>query len=1161
MLGGELVVDGVEYESLYFIKRIVDLWLDYETYDFKAIYIRKGHIRFPVDDIYTNNAQNPGIYSQCKQFCEDIVKENILGEFIQAFNQDSSAILELVSTKVPFSLGDLCHLVQTRYITAEQFWNESDIFLRNDTKKQLNIIYSLLDDQDLDDQAKQRLVFDFLRQIKCAVFHNSKETLIENIKNTAHVTKEAAKSVFDLIHSKVADEWLEKDIDVQVIKNVLRVYTPQIKNEEKFVDSSILIADMEDPNNELFFNKLKQVLDFIKEIKTSHKTNPAIVNQITTDLTLTWHFFKNLKDIKAFPILNQDQGFLPYLTKLKSEHTFKVMLIDYLKLCAKDYGDDIVPLIINLVDSTKTSNFISKVVDLIGTLKIKDKQSIKPLVKVMRRLVKHQDPWLRSSIPATLRNLAKYDFDNSLVLLEALVKFRPVPKDMVKGDPTLRLKFSGRDNENMVLRHSAEFLSDLLRDADKSEKTTEFTIKLEEYFLLLENRDEITRYGMKEDYSYIWFKSLRDKDLKYESDMKERIPYEILTALISLVSNHPNKVRSMVKSLLLTKQEIFYIVLVQFASKVLSTYPEYAKEIIFNENFWWLRGVRRSLLQGLISNYLVQVPTDINSFYQQVINLNIRSKDLQYSIQQDLIYAIPKALSTTEISNLLKDLEKKTKSRPTNAPLFYIGDLRRTPNEKKLDVGLLKSKSDQELIEMMKNFKEEGLGIGMNDLALGLKNLVVENLLRSKSILKALKSTNLDPKYASSIVEGVLQSPNIVEFERLNLIWKILPLLRKTDTWAKKQIIDFIGDKIRHDDLKKTNKLIEKRFTDITIKLSYDEDPVKDREREEGNIKPLDAINHAINTVRGKSVEVLILLLNSYPNNEKLKVRISELSRDSTKAVRANLIYNLKYLIKDNYKLCKSITDKFIGTEDIDISFSLINYYSYLGVKKFKANLHNIELLFNVNSEDILSDMGELYGHRVVVEWRMENDFEEVIKGYRGDISTRKSIAFILESHVEEAFKGNYKVRKILDYIAYLTNPDIEHEIVVRERATLFLDRPNLSTKYFKEIESAGIIANIVKDRENIYAQSHLVNYFVRCVIDGVKIDTIIIYLAELVTEGLVFADSLVARDIAEIITILLKDKKFTDVSKEKIKLIISVGLEKGYEEFYTIYNQHKSDL
>lgn len=249
--------------------------------------------------------------------------------------------------------------------------------------------------------------------------------------------------------------------------------------------------------------------------------------------------------------------------------------------------------------------------------------------------------------------------------------------------------------------------------------------------------------------------------------------------------------------------------------------------------------------------------------------------------------------------------------------------------------------------------------------------------------------------------------------------------------------------------------------------------------------------------------------------------------------------------------MCEEIINKFRNKRDPEIDFALIHFFAQLDCEKFIKYQDFIKLLFNNTNEQISEDLGELIGYRFINGCDIQTLLDDIIGNRKGTTHTVRSLAFVFESQMGSMI-GNARDKQIAVYLKKLMSTQYDFEVV--ERASFVFQRDEIKPEQFEFLDQNGLTNELLLNKRNIPAQSHLVDYLQKCIEANISVDRCVEILHEQVTNiGAILSDHLIAKKMSEIVAKLIK----TDLSsktKERLLNIFNEGLERGWDEFYAIY-------
>ncbi|MEA2020773.1 MAG: hypothetical protein U9M98_03635 [Patescibacteria group bacterium] len=437
------------------------------------------------------------------------------------------------------------------------------------------------------------------------------------------------------------------------------------------------------------------------------------------------------------------------------------------------------------------------------------------------------------------------------------------------------------------------------------------------------------------------------------------------------------------------------------------------------------------------------------------------------------------------------------------------------------------------------------------DLSSAFADLITQDPNRLKELLSEMRGKKIDPHFASGMVKAYIQEKP----KDITGISGLLPLLSSEDIWARMELARHFDGICQKPDIQDYEDATLGKIKESLLSLSKDSDPVHDRAIQSNGYRPDDAIIKGINSVRGKATEALVAFYHYFPEDSEIAARLEELAKDTTNAVKATLIYNLKYLIGKDYSLCKRIINNFKDARIAEIDFPLIQFFANLDCKKFIEQQSFIKSLFENEDEKINENLGELIAYKYASCCEIQDLVDEVVGGRKGTQTTQHSLAFVFESQLPSMIKDD-KGTKVARYLKELLKPQNSFEVV--ERASFLFERDEIKPKHFKFLDENGLVAQLIKNTKNVPAQSHLINYFSRCIEVDVEKERCLEILNNQVAEvEPLLSDSLIAKKIANIVEKLMESDLDT-VSREYLINIFDKGLERGWDEFYSLYFEYE---
>jgi hypothetical protein len=753
---------------------------------------------------------------------------------------------------------------------------------------------------------------------------------------------------------------------------------------------------------------------------------------------------------------------------------------------------------------------------------------LRPIWQILERLSEHRHPWVRKEIPETLKALAEYDIKKTLIILEKIFLYSPIPQDVTEGGPTLALTFQGKDNERWVFEQASNVLSELMTDKRFAKKAFDLAIKLQIHFIKYYERRLRKQKGITLDYSYIWFGNKSPFETRHYYDSKEWIALEIEKTLDGHAQSNPEIARMFFDKLLIAKFEVFHLIAIKVLTRYTNQYLNLVEELVFNKNLW------------LNKNRL-------HEYIQNVESLKSTNVKRNSYLKLSLFASIPEKLRDKELKNRMHMLETKL---GIDATIEEPHSITVTSREPLSDMTLeeLKLKTTSELIQIMQDSSSKTRKTDPYDLSPTFADFIREQPDRFMDLLDGMKGKEIAPDFANGMIRGFIDVKKDNPKEILDAYWK----LQKDDTWAKTKVARFLNSICRNPKIRKRSRKLLKNIKDVLFALSSDKDPADDKLTKSNYLRPEDAITRGINSVRGVATEALVGFAHFFPKDAEVANKLKELSKDKTNAVKATLIYNLIYLITKNYPLCKTIVNEFKSTRDPELDFALVQYFGHFGPRKFSANKQFIKSLFINPDKDIQKNLGKLIAYKYVYEFNIKDLVEAIIKQQIGTKETLHSLAFVFESEFPKLLSEK-KYNRIVKYLKQLLSPHNEYDVV--ERASFLFQRNELQTSYFKILDKEGLPEEIIKNKVNSRAHYNLISYIHRCIGKDESIDRCLQILYKQVNEiDGVLDDSLIALKIAEIVKIVL-NKRPVGIRRELAEKIFDKGLERGWNEFYDIFD------
>lgn len=1144
---------GIEYEIRFAIKKLVELLLPTNS-GIRIVKLVRQKKEF-VDDVIEERSNKTKVFHQCKHFKKWVKKttkntdeNNLWLDFLSQHKENSYSELVLVTQNKDSGFDDLANLSRNcADLTVFKQELVSDTYHKAASEK-FQFLTSILKETN-----NEVLVFSFLQKFRVASYDDyfTKEDSLKVLK--MFFSEVEAENIFNSFHSKLNSEWLGKEIDRDLLLTELKRMNISLDNiglQEGVVDSSTVPHSSTSHFLENASAPFSEKLDYIFRLinievsLTDDEINEAIAI-IASDSTLAWHFLKNLKDPSWFPKIKD--GVIKTIVKDTSDSATKYQLLSFFEKCAEAYSDEIVPLLLELERNTQGYHILSNLVKTIGSMKPKSEKTIASLWQIFDDLVEHQHPWVRREIPKVLLSVIDIDEDKVFDLFKKLFIYSPPPQDVTQGSPTLALTFQGRDNENWVFEEAIQSLSELLSNPKYAEKAHALAIEVEKESLTEDEKLNDSDEGIILDYSSIWLsdKSFDSARLEYNHDRKERVALEIEKSLNDLVSKNQSLVLNLLNKLLAEKYEIFYLTSIKVLTRHLDKFTELGKSLIFDPKLWRVYNIRNYFLQTLATTYFKTANnTEIADFVTIADQQKLKDAKKTFYLKQSILVSIPENRRTKDITNKLNEASEALKVKPKISKPFAVTTWSGIRPDIKVEE--LKTKGEDELIQIMID-SSSGKRAASYDTAPVFAQLIDQKPDLLPKILEMMKGKNIAADFAGEMVEAYKKKLP----EKIVEIADLIPLLGENDTWARIELARYFNEICRKKEIQSYTKELKEKIRDSLITLTHDKHPESDDTIKSSNPRPDDAITRGINSVRGIATEALVAYCHYLPKDQMASQRLRELADDNTKAVKATLIYYLRYLIGKNFSLCEEIINKFKNRRDPEIDFALIHFFAQLDCEKFLKYQDYIKLLFNNTNEQINEDLGELIGYRYINGCDVQVLLDEIIGNRRGTKHTMRSLAFVFESQMGNLI-GHPSDVKVATYLKKLLGPQNDFEVA--ERAAFVFHRTEIKPEHFEFMDKNGLTTELILNKFNLPAQSHLVDYLQSCVEKNISVERCVELLHQQVTTAeAIMSDHLIVRKIAEIVSKLMK-KDLPSTTHVLLLDIFNLGLERGWDEFYTIY-------
>lgn len=1150
---------GIEYELRFAIKKLVEMLLPTKS-GVKIVKVTRQKKEY-VDDVIEERSNKTKTFHQCKHFKNWVKKatknadeNNLWLDFVSQYKEDSSSDLILVTQNKDSGFDDLANLSRN----CSDFVNfkkelEEDPYHKAASEKYQYLV-NLLNETN-----SEIKIFSLLQKLRIASYDDyfTKEDYLKMLKLFFSDTD--AENISNLFHSKLNGNWLGKEIDLNLLLQEIKKIGVDLTNlevQEKPIDSATVpqqsVSHFLENKAATFSEKLDYLFKLINSEKnlTSGEISRAIAI-IASDKTLSWHFLKNLKDPDWFPKIKDNV--IKATVEDNSDSATKYQLLSFFENCAVDHSNETVSLLLQLERNTQSYHILSSLMKTVGLLKPKSKEAITLLWQIFDDLVEHQHPWVRREIPKALLSFIDLDEDKVLSLFRKLFEYSPPPQDVTQGSPTLALTFQGRDNENWVFEEAIQAFIELLSNPKYAEKAHALALEVEKNALTEDGKLHDSEEGITLDYSSIWLsdKTFDSERLEYNHDRKERIALEIEKSLNSLVNKDHKLVITLLNKLLAEKYEVFHLTAVKLLTRHFDKFPKLSGSLVFDSKLWNVYNIRNYFLQTLAITYFKSADDkEINTFVDMVDQQRLKDNKKTLYLKQDMLVSIPDDRRGRAVAKKLDRVSEALKVKPEIAKPFAVT----TWSGIRPDIKLaeLSTKSESELIQIMVD-SSTGKRAASYDIAPVFAQLIDQKPEILPGLLKNMKGRNIAADFAGEMVEAYYKKlPG-----EIAKVVDLIRLLNDSDTWARIELARYFNEICRKKEIQDYTADAREKIRDSLLTLTKDKNPESDGTIKSNNPRPDDAITRGINSVRGIATEALVAYTHYFPDDSVVADRLRELADDSTKAVKATLIYYLRYLIGKNFPLCEEIINKFKNKRDPEIDFALIHFFAQLDCEKFVKYQDFIKLLFNNTNEKINEDLGELIGYRYINGCDVQVLLDEIIGNRKGTKHTVRSLAFVFESQMGNLI-GHTSDVKVATYLKKLLGP--QNELEVAERAAFVFHRTEIKPEHFEFMDKNGLTTELILNKFNLPAQSHLVDYLQSCVEKNISIDRCVELLHQQVTTAdAILSDHLIVRKIAEIVAKLIK----TDLPTKTHDLLLEVfnaGLERGWDEFYTIYFDQKVD-
>ncbi|MFA5750424.1 MAG: hypothetical protein WC895_04335, partial [Candidatus Shapirobacteria bacterium] len=874
-------------------------------------------------------------------------------------------------------------------------------------------------------------------------------------------------------------------------------------------------------------------IKYILGILDIYKTRSYITNEDADFLAINikdnpiylWHFLKGLVGSKWLKF---------YKNSLykdifdKSDSGIKGLLVEYLKTTIKDFPSESLDCLFYLVKNNSDERVCRSICEALVNIDKEDER----IWKILKIIANHNDSWVREEVAKTIETICKYNYRNSLFILKQLLTKKVDPKDVVTGGPILSLKFQGRDLENHAFNQAMTTLGKLLNEYPG--KSYEFAIELMLSYLKKENRIKSRNSKtLSEDLSHFWYSQSNPENREHEYDKKERLAMEIEASFQEHIKLEYKDVEKLSRVILGGNSEIFYIIVLRVLVKITGLF-ELKKEIIFNTEIWKIHGIREGYLQSLIKQFFVDNPNLVPEY--------------KYKVSKETFEPRIRDLIIKELINPL-DRDKKTFPMPVGVVFTEVNE-KSGPN--------LNSYSEDDVFKIVTRDKTAKIQVDKWKLRGSLNSLgETKPNLGLKLLIKLVKSNDIESEIVGELIDGLIKGFG----KKIEQVNSIINYIRDKDEWGKLSLARYFQEKCRSANKIsiKNRKLIIKSL-DI---LSSDIDPI-DNENSIESDHALNLVTDGINSVRGVVAETVCYYLHFFPNNKKAGAIFTKLSSDNSYAVRATILYNLKYLVQHPtlYEQSKEILNQYKNIRIAGVDIAIIEYLSHLGGKKFEENKEWISIISKHSTNDeVLDRLGQVVSSRYLGGFSVKEYMDREIVKKEGDARIRLGMAYQLESNYAQVVEGKLSVPKtdVLVYLKHLINPAVEHDLEVRNRAAFVFNREEVLCSELVDFINNDLFVLIGNDVFNAHSQESAVKFLVRCSCNDIT-NTVKAICQMINKDSMILNDSLGVRDIMVIVKEGLSNKdKLNQEFTIKLENILDLMIEKGWDEavsyFKTLIN------
>lgn len=1155
-LGGRDFALGAVYEVDFLVQKIAEMIvsnIDHDEGDDYIVTIKRCKRNANVDDVYVKTKLNKKYFYQCKRYLPKNRKE-LYTDFINQYLQDGSCGLFLITQGPIKDLRELYYLAIRE--PFDEFLQQLDTPRYKEEKQAYELITSCFSEKG---QFSPSEVYEFIKVFNVLLNEEilSKEQILDKLSSV--YKRDSSERIRNWLYLNANSvQWVDREIGWDEVKIGIESKKPQLNN-NSLPDNleKPIVPSLSKPSSMFILTDssipFKEKLDYLFKLINNQVDSDELQKSlcfIKDDKILSWHFLKNLKDLSWFPKIKD--SVIKTVSEDTTDSATKYQLLSFFEKCSDKYSDEILPFILALEKNTQSYHILSNLVKTTGLLKPKSAEAIALIWQFFDDIVEHQHPWVRREIPKALLSFVDIDEDKVFELFKRLFTYSPPPQDVTQGSPTLALTFQGSDNENWVFEEAIQALSELLSNPKYAKKAHVLAREVEKTALAEDEKLHDSEEGITLDYSSIWLsnKSFDSSRLEYNHDRKERVILEIEKSANALISENQKLVQNLLIKMLEEKYEVFYLTVIKVLIKHLDKFSTLGKSLIFDPHLWNVHNIKNYFLQTLTTTYLKTVNNkEVTDFVTMIDKQKLGDDRKTFYLKQSMLVSIPEDRRTKDIKDKLNEVSEALKVKPGIAKPFAVTTWSGIRPD--ITVEDLKKKNEDELIQIMLD-SSDGKRAASYDTAPVFAQLIDQNVDLLPSLLVKMKGKKIAADFAGEMVESYKNKKPTDIVGIANLI----SLLDEDDSWARIEVARYFNELCRKKEIQDYKNEVVGKIREALLTLTHDKNPEADDNIKSNNPRPDDAITRGINSVRGIATEALVAFCHYFPSDQTASKRLKELADDNTNAVKATLIYYLRYLIGKNFSLCEEVINKFRNRRDAEIDFALIHFFSQLDCEKFLQYQDFVKLLFNSTNEQVSEDMGELVGYRYINGCDVQALLDEIIGNRKGTKHTLRSLAFVFESQMGNLI-GHPSDVKIAGYLKKLMNPQNEPQVI--ERAAFVFQRDEIKPEHFEFMDKNGLTTELILNKFNLPAQSHLVDYLQKCVEANVSVERCVELLhAQVTSAEAILSDHLIIGKIASMVAKLLQTK-LSDKTKRLLEDIFNAGLERGWDEFYSIYLDSKS--